>query len=1484
MPLDGWIGPDGDLGRYISEESRRSLNGYREQPTWVEEHASLEGDTARGGYQHRQLFELVQNGADALWTENEADSGERKAGVAGGRIEVRLTAEYLYCADDGDPIDQKGVRAIMSSHLSPKRGTNQIGTFGLGFKAVLGVSAAPEFFSRSGSFRFDQKRSREQIRTLVPAAEQCPALRLAEPIDPTGCWKRDAVLRDLMAWAVNVVRLPLRQGTRDGLRQQMEQFPAQFLLFVAHVGSLTLIDDSSAANRVLELQRVDDSYLLAEGNSTIEWRPFKRTHLLSDDARADRRTGDDRNEVPVWWAVPVDRLDQPGKFWAFFPTDTASLVPGILNAPWNTNGDRQNLLRGHYNDELIDAAAQLIADKLPGIRTAEDPARHLDVLPRRHESGDSPQADRLRTHLLAALGGRRVIPDQTGRLRDVVEISYPPGELTPGGTMVRAPFERWAAYPGRPGGWLHHKALTRTRLATIQRLFEARSRPPRWMRRASVAGWLEALVQNAATNDAVASSMAAIQTAARIPRNTRIDADLGRIVLTESGGWRKPDPQALYLPFDSPIAGSSADPDCTVHPELAANEETLAALKKLGLKPPSPEALFRAIANRVLARCGPADAELLQQFWKASRALKPDEAQAIIQEHGNWRDVPLVQTRADCWRPLGAVLMPGAIVPGDGGRDDGVTVDRAFHDPDHDLLATLGVVDQPHEGYDPRWGSIFDTYEGEQKEEYQNHCGRSYTSKPQIPKLDFMDYGEVGPLSVLCYLSEEGSAVYTYALLSLDACYLPWVMSHRTRDIYPAVEFESFPIWFLRKYGRVKTRSGIVLLADALGSQPASPAALDVLLRHPNADKIKEAFKLSDPAPEVFGEEDPIPLTDEWPGLQGYLPAHQRNAWLVWCERIRVAGRERPCASQLPYVYLARSVEDERENVLRVAEELDLRLRSDQIERIVERRTRAEIEERWAAVRQFQTDAERLLEAVGEQELRQGLPATLLDFLEVDRDDLMAIQVAEAAISTHHTGALREFRSALDRLDPPKKWAGSRRAVNFVRSLGFSDEWAGERIQPRPPFEKIEGPRSLGELHDYQKVVARNVRAMLAAQGVEGEVRRGMISLPTGSGKTRVAVQSIVEAMRDDGFRGGVLWIADRDELCEQAVVAWDEVWRSEGPEATQLRISRAWDRQPPPFPTGDNHVVVASIQTLKARLSHRRKEYGFLKDFKLVVFDEAHRSITSSATSVLSTIGLSHRPLEDEPFLIGLTATPYRKRDVPETRRLAGRYCRNRLDAGAFADDDPQEVIRELQTKRVLARVDHEVIEGGAFDLTEHELEQVLRFLPDAQMRKLLSAFLPSGVEDRIARSAERTRRILEAYEDHIGRDWPTLIFATSVEHAQTLAALLNRQGIVARAVSGETDAVTRRRVVEGFRRGEIKALVNYAVFVEGFDAPKTRAIIVARPVWSPNLYFQMIGRGLRGPRNGGDERCLILNVRDKIEGFGQALAFSDLDWLWDR
>ena len=131
LTTGGWAKPNGRLGLYIAEESEKTLNSYREQPKRVAEDANVEDDTAGGGYAHRQLFELIQNSTDALspigGDRERADAPLARGEV--GRIEVRLTGDCLYCADDGEPIDRDGVTALMFSRLSPKRGTHQIGTF-----------------------------------------------------------------------------------------------------------------------------------------------------------------------------------------------------------------------------------------------------------------------------------------------------------------------------------------------------------------------------------------------------------------------------------------------------------------------------------------------------------------------------------------------------------------------------------------------------------------------------------------------------------------------------------------------------------------------------------------------------------------------------------------------------------------------------------------------------------------------------------------------------------------------------------------------------------------------------------------------------------------------------------------------------------------------------------------------------------------------------------------------------------------------------------------------------------------------------------------------------------------------------------------------------------------------------------------------------------------------------------------------------------
>ncbi len=238
-----WVGPDGPLARFIVRETEKTLDAYRGQPSLVAEHADLEHGFARGKCAHRQLLELVRNCADSM-----------RDTQAGKSILIRLTEGFLYSADDGDAIDKHGIEGLTRARMPSKRNTVSVGRFGPGFKCLLCVSDAPEFYSRPVSFRFDAKRAAGRIAKIA-SAERYPVFRLPEPIDP--CEKRDSdeELRELMSWATNILRLPLKPGAYGDLVDQFENFPREFPFPVDRVRYLTLENGEAAREFVLEERR-----------------------------------------------------------------------------------------------------------------------------------------------------------------------------------------------------------------------------------------------------------------------------------------------------------------------------------------------------------------------------------------------------------------------------------------------------------------------------------------------------------------------------------------------------------------------------------------------------------------------------------------------------------------------------------------------------------------------------------------------------------------------------------------------------------------------------------------------------------------------------------------------------------------------------------------------------------------------------------------------------------------------------------------------------------------------------------------------------------------------------------------------------------------------------------------------------------------------------------------------------------------------------
>lgn len=565
---------------------------------------------------------------------------------------------------------------------------------------------------------------------------------------------------------------------------------------------------------------------------------------------------------------------------------------------------------------------------------------------------------------------------------------------------------------------------------------------------------------------------------------------------------------------------------------------------------------------------------------------------------------------------------------------------------------------------------------------------------------------------------------------------------------------------------------------------------------------------------------------------------------------------------------LVRSDADERQILALINEAFELRLDNAQLSRVL----KAGLDHRLELLRQqaqtIESDAERLDLYIGPDDLKDALPTGLWSALQaqnlVDNDT----SVAELFLTVYGSDALRILADRFREegfSDLPDSWAGTPAAITWVRKMGFGTGYAGQRNQSRPEEFVVPGAVHLNKLHTYQKKISEDLRTVLTQPSAEGPAQKGMVELPTGAGKTRVATETVLRLFVDEVLSGTVLWIAQSAELCEQAVQTFQAVWRYLGDERP-LTIGRLWDTSRVHQPDTELSVIVATDAKIEAIMG--RSEYEWLSRPTAVFVDEAHRAGGSTRyTTILRWLGVDGRSWERP--LVGLSATPF-KGDASKssgTKDLVARFGKKRLTAfesGAY---------RELVRLGVLARVRHEILDSGIdVELNESERNAL-------QSRRLIDR----NLYEKIGRNEERMRVLVEhiALQDP---DWPILVFTPSVLSAQVLAASLRYRGVKAASVSGQTGRQERKNLIKQFQDGDIKVLANCDLLVQGFDAPGVRVLYIARPTFSPGAYIQMAGRGLRGKENGGKEECLIVDVADNWGAMNDFLGYHDYEDLWEE
>lgn len=353
------------------------------------------------------------------------------------------------------------------------------------------------------------------------------------------------------------------------------------------------------------------------------------------------------------------------------------------------------------------------------------------------------------------------------------------------------------------------------------------------------------------------------------------------------------------------------------------------------------------------------------------------------------------------------------------------------------------------------------------------------------------------------------------------------------------------------------------------------------------------------------------------------------------------------------------------------------------------------------------------------------------------------------------------------------------------REAGFTLEL----LDHRGPPPTADLTADLGWLRWYQREAVDRVVAK----------QRGILWLPTGAGKTEIAVGL------ERRLPGQWLLLVHRSQLADQAAARWE--LRNPGRVAGRIGEGKwvaSWAK---------HAFIAATFQTLKARLdAGDAPAIQLLSGATRLIVDEAHvlpaesfQRVAMATPNARVRVGLSGTPLARED-----------KRSLLAVATLGPVIYRLR----------PQVLIDE----GVLAR-------------------PLIKMVPVVQQ---IDAPTWQGVYGMgVVRSAARNRAVVAAVK-MAGE--PCLVFVKEVMHGRLLEKLLLHAGVRAGFVWGTHSNDARHGAVRDLVAGRVQALVCSTIFTEGVDIPELRSVVVASGGKSVIAALQRVGRGMRTSQGKND------------------------------
>lgn len=322
-----------------------------------------------------------------------------------------------------------------------------------------------------------------------------------------------------------------------------------------------------------------------------------------------------------------------------------------------------------------------------------------------------------------------------------------------------------------------------------------------------------------------------------------------------------------------------------------------------------------------------------------------------------------------------------------------------------------------------------------------------------------------------------------------------------------------------------------------------------------------------------------------------------------------------------------------------------------------------------------------------------------------------------------------------------------------------------------------------------------------------------LLECPTGSGKS-IIVAMIAKTIHDMSGKK-ILCLAPSSELVMQN----REKYLLMGEPASVFSASAGRKET-------KNFVVFGSPLTVANNLNKFGSQYA------AVIIDEAH-GLSPTLLNIINHMRSQNPKLR----IIGLSATPY--------RLTTGYIYQHHYKTGALTEDEAVDpfftaLVYTIDARMLIAEgyLSQPIFSGNLenYDTSGLTLNRLGQFSSDSVDR----AFVGQG---------RKTSRIIADVVDRSVDKKGVMIFAATVQHAKEIMESL--PGELSALVTGDTKKDERARIIERFKKQQIKYIVNVAVLTTGFDAPHVDHIAILRATESVALLQQIIGRSLRVTTN---------------------------------